>query len=66
VHYRLPPKFLTILLAGYIGLLGFCATMALGVCAATAIFGPALPNCPAHMDFFGIWSWARFEIERRP
>lgn len=56
---RLPPlKIMTALLAGYIGLLGACTTM--------FIVAFALRDGPVHMDFFGVWSWARLEIEQGP
>src|SRR5258708_26574012 len=36
------------------------------VCYATVFMAYALSPSPIHMDFFGIWSWARFEIELPP
>jgi hypothetical protein len=56
---RLPcARILTALLAGYIGLLGACTTI--------FIVAFALRDGLVHMDFFGVWSWARFEIECDP
>jgi hypothetical protein len=53
---RLPPA--TVVLAGYIGLLGACTT--------AFIVAFALRHGPVHLDFFGVWSWARFEVEQNP
>jgi hypothetical protein len=39
-----------------------CAT----ILVVTAFIAFALRDGPDHTDFFGIWSWARFEIERPP
>jgi alpha-1,2-mannosyltransferase len=36
------------------------------VCYAAVLTSYLWPPGPHHMDFFGIWSWARFEIERPP
>jgi alpha-1,2-mannosyltransferase len=56
---RLPrAKMLTALLAGYVGLVGACVT--------GFIIAWTLRHGPVHLDFFGVWSWARFEIEREP
>jgi Glycosyltransferase family 87 len=38
----------------------------LAVCYASVFMGYVLSPSPIHMDFFGIWSWARFEIEQPP
>lgn len=45
--------------------LGVCLGLS-GVCDAIGVAAYMLHDGPIHVDFFGMWSWARFETERPP